>query len=260
MSAAAGHDYTDKEVFKRVYPGWAKRGFSMQYQLMGYTGWTEAEKWGYYTAHLGLMYFNDAPNPLYQTIRAVIGDKPHFHMTSNVDGLFRRNGFDPAVIYEPQGSYGRIQCEGPCSQTSVWDIEPFFRKCQGAVSEDQIITDPAAVPKCPKCGGTMFINARADGSFIEAPEEQRQALDKFLQAHRNDKVLFLELGAGMSTPSVIRWPMERLTNAFPNSNLVRLNWEYEAVPRQLGDRAFGIKGDIKAVIDRLAAQMDIPTE
>ncbi|MDX2939327.1 hypothetical protein [Streptomyces ipomoeae] len=29
-------------------------------------------------------------------------------MTSNVDALFARNGFDPDLVFTPQGDYGRL--------------------------------------------------------------------------------------------------------------------------------------------------------
>ena len=46
LTAAAGIDYTDREKFAEIFPAWVKKGFSMQYQLMGYTGWSQAEQWG----------------------------------------------------------------------------------------------------------------------------------------------------------------------------------------------------------------------
>ena len=173
LTAAAGISYTDKVKFAELFPTWVKKGFSMQYQLMGYTGWSEAEKWEYYTVHLNYVYFQQTTNPLYRQLREIVGDKDYFVMTSNVDELFHKNGFDRERIYSPQGSYGKIQCTVPCSDT-LWDIKPYFEKMRQALHPtEQYFTDPTCIPKCPNCGGSMFINARVDSSFIEKPYYHR---------------------------------------------------------------------------------------
>jgi NAD-dependent SIR2 family protein deacetylase len=41
----------------------------------------------------------------------------YFVVTSNVDGMFNRNGFDENKIYTPQGDFQYMQCAKPCSPT-----------------------------------------------------------------------------------------------------------------------------------------------
>ena len=152
LTAASGINYSDKEAFAKYYPAWVKKGFSTQYQLMGYRNWTQAEQWGYYTVHLSYVYFQQKQNELYQKLRTIIGNKDYFSMTSNVDELFHKNGFDNNKLYSPQGSYGKIQCTTPCSK-EVWDITPFYDKMLKALDpEKQLLVDDAAIPKCPNCG------------------------------------------------------------------------------------------------------------
>jgi len=250
LTAAAGINYTDTKKFADIFPGWVKKGFSMQYQLMGYPYWTQVEQWGYYTVHLDYVYYQQKINMLYQQLRRLIGDKDYFVMTSNVDQMFHKNGFDRSRIYSPQGSYGKIQCTEPCTN-EVWDIEPFFHKMQQSLdTEEQVLTDEDAVPHCPNCGGTMFLNVRIDGSFIEAPyKNEYQRLMKWLGKNSNKKIVLLETGAGYSTPSVIRMPMENFASVLPNSTLIRVNMDHAEVPKEIEHKSISIQGDIKSFIE-----------
>ncbi|MEM6801784.1 MAG: NAD-dependent protein deacetylase of SIR2 family [Bacteroidota bacterium] len=254
LTAAAGINYTDKDAFARYFPAWVKRGFSMQYQLMGYQNWTQEEQWGYYRVHLDYVYFQQQRNELYQSLRALIGDKDYFVMTSNVDELFHKNDFDRNKIYSPQGSYGRIQCTVPCSQ-KVWDMRPFFENMDAHFDPElQVLNDEAGVPKCPNCGEEMFINARMDHSFIEAPyQEEFKRISTWLSGQVDKKVLLLELGAGYNTPGVIRFPMENLKANFPNSSFIRINYDYAEIPQELSVNSVAVKGDIKEFISKMAA-------
>ena len=53
--------------------------------------------------------FSAAPHPLYPAFFDLIRGKDYFVMTSNVDALFARNGFDTERIFTPQGDYAAMQ-------------------------------------------------------------------------------------------------------------------------------------------------------
>lgn len=252
LTAAAGINFTDKEKFAEHYPGWKKRGFEMQYQLMGYRGWTMAEQWGYYTVHLGYVYYGQKSNPLYEALRKIVGEKPYFVMTSNVDELFHKSGFDADKIYAPQGSYGKIQCTVPCTET-VWDIRPFYEKMKAALNPvTQILDDEAAVPKCPNCGEDMWLHARLDGSFIDAEHRgELERLNEWMTQYRTKKVLLMEFGAGYNTPTVIRFPMESLYKNMPNASFIRVNLDHAAIPNNEPTTSLSYTGDIAEWINVL---------
>ena len=252
LTAAAGISYLDQKKFAQVFPGWVKRGFRMQYELMGYPYWTQREQWGYYKVHLNYVYFQQHANSLYQSLYHIVKDKEYFVMTSNVDGLFYKNGFSRERFYAPQGDYGKIQCTKPCSQ-QVWDIKPFLDRMDESFDPiDQVLTDDSAVPKCPICGSRMFIHARIDGSFIDSiHQKEHQRLTQWLQGMNDKKILLLELGSGFNTPTVIRFPMEQLARSMKQSTLVRVNLNHAELPRDLEDRGVSIQGDIKAFIEAL---------
>ena len=65
LSAAAGLDYTDTELFARLFPGLVKKGFHRFYDLFGYTDWSEAEKWGYLATQVNYVRFRPNSHPVY---------------------------------------------------------------------------------------------------------------------------------------------------------------------------------------------------
>lgn len=254
LTAAAGISYTDQAKFADLFPAWVKRGFSMQYQLMGYTQWSEAEKWGYYTIHLDYVYFKQKKNALYQEFRNVVGEKDYFVMTSNVDELFHKNGFARDRIYSPQGSYGKIQCTVPCSDT-LWDIKPYIEKMRRALHPiEQVITDPECIPQCPRCGASMFINARVDRSFIETPYHmERERMKAWIEQSSLKTLALIEMGAGYNTPMVIRMPMEAIAAHLDRSKFIRVNLEHPQVPIELKQKSIELKGDIRTFIEEISA-------
>lgn len=48
---------------------------------------------------------------------------------------------------------------------------------------------------------------------------------KFLQEHAEQKLVFLELGVGYNTPTIIKFPFERLSADLPQASLIRVNLE-----------------------------------
>lgn len=53
--------------------------------------------------HILSMRFHTPSHETYESLRALVGDTPHFVLTSNVDGQFEKAGFDPHNIVTPQG-------------------------------------------------------------------------------------------------------------------------------------------------------------
>ncbi len=113
------------------------------------------------------------------------------------------------------------------------------------------------VPKCPVCGGPMDMNLRKDNYFVqdEAWYAAEQRFSDFLAKAIHKKLVLLELGVGFNTPSIIRFPFEKLAKEHTNINLIRLNFDQAIVPESLGDRAIGIDADMAESIRDIVRQM-----
>ena len=114
------------------------------------------------------------------------------------------------------------------------------------------------VPHCPVCGKTMAMNLRADGTFVE-DEGWHAAANRyreFLEAHQEGKVLFLELGVGMNTPVIIKYPFWRYTAANPDAIYACVNYGEAYAHESIRDRSVLIDDDIDAVLDELLSCME----
>ncbi|MER7693297.1 NAD-dependent protein deacetylase of SIR2 family [Streptomyces sp. NPDC097610] len=255
LSAAAGYDYGDQARFRELFPALHRLGLRSRY-LVG-VPLPPALLWGYWAVHIDDIRFAAALNPLYQRLHTLIGDRDHWVMTSNVDALFARNGFDPDRIYAPQGDYGRYQCTTPCTR-STYDTEPLVKRLLASFDPASgAITDPAALPRCPDCGGDVEINVRTGPEFIDDPYLPAAGrLHEWLNAlPATSRLLILELGAGFNTPGVIRLPGENLTRHLPGARLVRVNPEHPETPADLAGRAL----PVATGADHLIGALDRPT-
>ena len=256
LSAAAGLDYTDQALFARLFPAMAKRGFKCMYDFIGYKNWTPALQWGYLLAQVNLARFEWPQHAVYKQLHGLVaGAKPrdHFVLTSNADGMFERNGFEPARIYTAQGDYSRMQCLRPCRPTSVWPIKPAIDRALPLIDPaTQEITDPAAIPVCPNCGGPVMMNVRGGDWFLEQPHlPQRAQFVRWLERASQRRLVVLEVGAGFNTPSVVRWPCEEAVSMSPRARLIRVNRDHPEVLNALLPQAVEIALDAADAVQRL---------
>ena len=73
----------------------------------------------------------------------------------------------------------------------------------------------------------------------------------FLKKMEQKKGVLLELGVGFNTPTIIRFPFEKMVRENRNLSLIRLNMDEAVVPESFGNRAVGIGGDMAKVISDL---------
>ncbi|OWZ15033.1 Phosphatase like proteins to the carbon terminal domain of histone macroH2A1 [Phytophthora megakarya] len=272
ISAAAGLDYTSETVMKKFHPGIRKilPSFRTMYHSIGYSKWDEPVMWGYLFKQISMVRFDWVRRrsmPTYDYVKTIFNSFESrnsgsaFIKTSNADGMFEQEGFNTKSIYIMQGEYGRIQCSTPCAEDSVWSSRPFMEKALESFNpETYRIEDPAGIPKCPKCGGKMFLLLRVDDSFLQsALEEGRAVYDKWLSGvldqvrNNGKKLVILEVGAGFNTPGVLRLPNERIAYT-DGVQLVRVNTEYPEMPFQ--SHGVGLAEDANAVLQYISQSIE----
>jgi len=254
LSAAAGIDYTDVADFARVFPVLARRGFKARYQLIGFEGFRPAQHWAYWATHVDNVRFGPRPHPIYAQLRELVAGKDVFVLTSNVDAMFMRNGFDAERVFTPQGDYAAMQCRKPC-RASVWPSQPAIERVLAHVDFEAFeVIEPTAIPRCPTCGGEVFLNVRVDRAFVDAPYRQQANLFRsWLATATRGRLLLLEVGAGFNTPTVVRWQMERLAVALPQARFVRVNRDDAEVGEVPRERALTVPADAGDAIEAFAA-------
>ncbi|GKT51518.1 protein ADP-ribosyltransferase [Colletotrichum spaethianum] len=267
LSASDGLDYTSSDLFAKHFPGFLKYGLRTLYSVFGFAGWpTEQVRWGYYFTHLAMIR-SWPRSRMYRTLISWIekfGENAHVR-TSNADGLFVANGLPPEKLSTPQGSYSIFQCLANClpeatvlSAPLVEDAQPFLDPVY------QVLVDKSKVPLCRFCGSKMTICVRAGDWFNETPfqdgEKRWKEFRRNLLRDEKKTAVILELGVGMSTPGVLRWPNEDLVmRGEGRVKIVRVGMGPEtAVPWNLEDDglATSIEGDISTVVMELMGQSE----
>jgi O-acetyl-ADP-ribose deacetylase (regulator of RNase III)/NAD-dependent SIR2 family protein deacetylase len=266
LSAATGLDYTSQALFSTHFPGFLHLGFRRLYDVFSYNSWPSAAvKWGYYFTHLNMVR-NWPKSPLYALLLDLSKTfdsrgKEVLVRTSNADGFFVANGFAQEQVITPQGRYEYLQCLSNCRPDAYFPSQPFLNAAIPFLdAKTQVLTDESKIPKCTFCGGDMMLCVRAAEWFNETPfregNRRWKEMVRELQKGEQGKTVILELGVGLSTPGVLRWPNEDLVaSAEGDSKLIRagigpagcVEWELEEE-----GVAIGIDGDLNGTITELA--------
>ena len=258
MSTAAGAEYGGKffeENFAEFQKIYGKGPYMQDMYSAGFYPFPDQEsKWGYWS-HQALLAGADLDvTPLHKTLLEALEGKKLFLLSTNADHQFEKAGLPVEQIFQTQGSYNLIQCKRGC-HPKTYDAVELFRQMERVRREGKIPSE--LVPKCPVCGGNMEMNLRVDNCFVE-DENWHAAEDRFsrfLSECVNGKTVLLELGVGFNTPTIIRFPFEKLTREHENLSLVRLSRSKAMVPASLGDRAVGINADMAQSITDLAEKL-----
>ena len=264
LSTSAGFVYTG-ERFDRYFQDFSEKyHFRDMYSGGFYPYHTLEEHWAYWSRYIYINRYMDALNPVYDRLYELVKDKDYFVLTTNVDHCFQKAGFDKHRLFYTQGDYGLFQCSSPCHPMTYEnkDVVREMVEAQGYVidgngililSEGNIpkMTVPAGlVPRCPVCGKPMAMNLRADDTFVQDNGwyQASERYSDFIRRHEGLQVLFLELGVGMNTPGIIKYPFWRMTAENPEAIYVCINYGEAYCPKEIEERTICIDGDIGDLI------------
>lgn len=264
LSTAAGFDYAGGRFQKYFSDFAAKYRFGDMYSGGFYPYPAPEEYWAYWSRYIYINRYMDAPKPVYDDLLRRLKDKDYFVLTTNVDHCFQKAGFDKGRLFYTQGDYGLWQCVHGCGGRT-YDNEDQVRKMvesQGFVlAPDASLTLPAGVtaktaipselvPRCPGCGKPLIMNLRVDDGFLQDEGWDLAAgrYARFLRQHEKGRVLYLELGVGMNTPVIIKYPFWRRTKENPQAIYACLNWKEAYAPREIAARSICVEEDIADVL------------
>ena len=251
LSASAGFDYSGERFEKYFADFHEKYGITDMYSGGFYPFETLNEYWAWWSRLILVNRYNVPAGKPYTNLLKSVADKDYFVLTTNVDHQFQLAGFDKKRLFYTQGDYGLWQCSEPCCN-ETFDNESAVR---AMVKQQQNMKIPdCLIPKCPHCGKSMAMNLRCDDSFVqdEGWYTAAERYKEFIRRHRNLHILFLELGVGFNTPGIIKYPFMQMTARNPKAVYACVNMNEAYAPREIGDRAVCIDGDIGDVIESCA--------
>ena len=96
----------------------------------------------------------------------------------------------------------------------------------------------------------MTMNLRSDGTFVEDEGWHNAAkrYETFMENHRGQKVVFLELGVGYNTPGIIKYNFWQYAYNWQHAFYACINKGQAQVPAEIKEKSVAIDGDIGEVL------------
>lgn len=250
FSTSAGFLYDGKRFEDNFKDYIKKYGFTDMYSAGFYNFPTLEEYWAYFSLYVYINRYDIEENETYLNLYNIVKNKNYFVITTNVDGRFADSKFDKDKIFAVQGDFSLFQCSKPCRQETFYN-EKYIREMIKYKKEMKIPTE--LIPKCPYCGRNMSMNLRADSTFVQDKnwDKQKSKYENFLKNSDNSKILFLELGVGFNTPSIIKYNFWRMTLNNKKSVYASINLGECYSASDIEERSICIDADISEVLKKL---------
>ena len=264
LSTAAGLTYSG-ERFQKYFFDFAKKYPIQDIYSGGFFPFESPEEfWAWWSRHIYFNRYVDAPSDVYGNLKKIVEGKDYFVLTTNVDHQFQRAGFEKERLFYTQGDYGLFQSSRP-TVAKTYDNQEIVEKmleAQGFVRDNagifQLPEDKKLkmsiptelIPICPDDGLPMAMNLRVDENFVEDAGWKMAAkrYQDFLHSHKGKHVLYWELGVGMNTPVIIKFPFWRYTEENPNAYYACLNLGEAGCSKEISERSICLNADIGQVL------------
>lgn len=181
----------------------------------------------------------------------------YFVVTTCFDDIITYSTFDKDRVVAPCGTLNLMKCDRGCFK-HVYETQKVYENINGILNnyykdgyvEQEKMFDELreAMPQCPMCKQVMSANIVKSNNYSEEGyREQWDSYMSWLQKTLNRKLVMLELGEGFETPTVIRWPFEKVAAVNNKATLIRVNekvWqisediEAKAIPLNMSGVAF----------------------
>ncbi len=247
-----------------------KHGFHEMYEGAFFPYRTLEEIWAYWSRLTFLNRYEDAYDPAYESLLQLLEGKEYFVVTTNIDHCLEKAGFPEKRIFNMQGDLGRWQCSGPCHKGTYENRDTIFEMMESQgfeIGSDSRLHLPAnghirsmipsrLVPHCNQCGRPMTINIRTGDSFVEDElwEDGHKRYHRFLDKYLETKILFLEIGVGYQTPSMIKYPFWQMTKDYENAHYISINYGEANCPDVIRHRAICKNGDAGDLLRMIQGQ------
>lgn len=248
LSASAGLTYSGRRFHELFGDFEAKYGIRDMYSGGFFPFGTLEEYWAWWSRHIFYNRYVEPPKPVYQNLLKLVDGRDYFVITTNVDHCFQKAGFDKRRLFYTQGDYGLFQCSVPCHSQTYGNEETVRKMVAG---QKGMKIPPELIPLCPKCGKPMTVNLRSDGTFVEDDgwNDACGRYSRFLESHKDCRMLYLELGVGSNTPGIIKYPFQQMTAENPRAVYACINRGEASCPGSIRSRSICIDADIGETVE-----------
>lgn len=241
------HLFADNQALEDLF-GDFKRKYGIRSILHGMSArWpSEEEKWAFWSRLIHHYCGEYKGSQVMKDLKAIVGDKNYFVVTSNGECHFEMSGFAPENIYEVEGNWLTMQCSHACHGTLYPSLE-IAEKMAAAEKDGKVPSD--LVPHCPKCGSPMQIHLEVDRNYIRENTGQER-FQAFLNKYHGKKLVVLELGIGPRN-QLIKAPLMRLVDVEPDATYVTINLGEIYIMDNIKEKSFALDGYLGEILSRL---------
>ena len=158
----------------------------------------------------------------YEALYDLIKEKDYYIVTTLTDGAVYEMPFDKNRIVAPCGNIHWRQCSKACTK-DIWE-------------ESEVPDDVCPHCKAPLTGNTIKAETYIEEGYLPRWKDYM----KWQTGTINRSLVILELGEGFSTPTVMRWPFEKIVYFNQKSKLYRINENFYQLPKEAEERGVSV--------------------
>lgn len=206
-------------------------------RALGYPYPNQLDQWRAFARIIEYYGNNYEESRSMKDLKKIIGNKPYFIWTSNVDAHFTLAGLK--TVFKIEGDW----LEGVCSShPDKHGIYQLGEKIHDIYLKDQAGTlTEADIPTCDKCGAPLDLNLA--GENFEINQKQVHNFEKFITNYQDKKLLVLELGIGPRN-QMIKAPSMQLVASNPKNRYITINKGELLIPNAIKEQSIGYSSTI----------------
>lgn len=158
----------------------------------------------------------------YEALYDLIKEKDYYIVTTLTDGAVYEMPFDKNRIVAPCGNIHWRQCSKACTK-DIWE-------------ESEMPDDVCPHCKAPLTGNTIKAETYIEEGYLPRWKDYM----KWQTGTINRSLVILELGEGFATPTVMRWPFEKIIYFNRKSRLYRINESFYQLPKETEERGVSV--------------------
>ena len=249
MSSACGYNYYhETDFFNNHFKKYKERyGFNSLFFGLNHVYASPEEQWAFLSEYVNRME-KEQVGEAYLYLEKILENRNYFIITTNIDTQVSKI-FPKERNWTFQGDARFFQCSQPCHD-QIYENKETITSMVDTIHDFEVKSD--LIPRCPYCGRRMILWTREE-SFLEGSywDEQRKMYETFIQSNKDKRLVFLELGVGDMTPSIIKFPFWEMTHKMENAHLISINFSETNPPQHLAEKTVLVTMDLNEALKNL---------